>query len=187
MCHRQRPPEADRIKGTGDFAYRRVEIGGCGCGDRCSSRPFTVYAGAAEGSSSFFNRASDPWVSYSPDGKTVYQASLAFNANGPAFGGASSVQVSTSDNGGTTWNAPVAVRVDQFFTVLNDKETVTADPVRPADASVVWDRLVSSSVNANPTAFIHTPASRGPTWFSATTDNGKTWSPARMIYDPGPA
>src|SRR5580704_2439037 len=41
-------------------------------------------------------RASDPWVSYSPDGKTVYQATLAFNANGPAFGGASSVQVSTS-------------------------------------------------------------------------------------------
>jgi hypothetical protein len=146
---------------------------------------FTVCQGATPGSSSFFNRASDPWVSYSPDGKTVYQATLAFNANGPAFGGASSVQVSTSSNGGMTWNAPVAVRADQSTTVLNDKETVTADPVRPANAYVVWDRLVSPSVNANPTAFTHTPAFRGPAWFSMTTDSGKTWSPARQIYDPG--
>src|SRR6266481_4573222 len=70
-----------------------------------STQPaFTVCAGATPGSSSFFNRASDPWVSYSADGKTVYQASLAFNADGPAFGGSSSVQVSTSNDGGMTWN-----------------------------------------------------------------------------------
>jgi hypothetical protein len=73
----------------------------------------------------------------------------------------------------------------RHFTVLNDKESVTADPLHPSDAYVVWDRLVSPSVNANPSAFIHTPAFRGPAWFSATTDSGKTWSPARMIYDPG--
>jgi hypothetical protein len=151
-----------------------------------SSQPaFTVCEGATSGSSSFFNRASDPWVSYSSDGTTVYQASLAFNANGPAFGGASSVQVSTSNDGGVTWHAPVAVRVDPSFTVLNDKESVTADPLRPTDAYVVWDRLVSPSVNANPTAFVHTPAFRGPAWFSMTTDGGKTWSPSRMIFDPG--
>jgi hypothetical protein len=146
---------------------------------------FTVCAGAAPGSSSFFNRASDPWVSYSSDGKTVYQASLAFNANGPAFGGASSVQVSTSPDGGDTWNAPIAVRSDPSTTVLNDKESVTADPLHASDAYVVWDRLVSPSVNANPTAFPVTPAFRGPAWFSATTDGGKTWSTARQIYDPG--
>jgi hypothetical protein len=146
---------------------------------------FTVCEGAATGSSSYFNRASDPWVSYSSDGKTVYQASLAFNANGPAFGGASSVQVSTSSDGGMTWNAPVAVRADQSLTVLNDKESVTADPLHASDAYVVWDRLVSPSVNANPSAFVHTPAFRGPAWFSKTTDGGKTWSPSRTIYDPG--
>ena len=151
-----------------------------------TSQPaFTVCSGATAGSSSFFNRASDPWVSYSPDGNTVYQASLAFNADGPAFGGASSVQVSTSSDGGVTWNAPIAVRSDQSTTVLNDKESVTADPTRPADAYVVWDRLVSPTVNANPTAFVHTPAFRGPTWFSMTTNSGKTWSASRIIYDPG--
>jgi hypothetical protein len=61
---------------------------------------FTICLGATSGSTSFFNRASDPWVTFSSDGKTVYQSSLAFNANGPAFGGASSIQVSTSTDGG---------------------------------------------------------------------------------------
>jgi len=146
---------------------------------------FTICSGATSGSTSFFNRASDPWVSFSSDGKTVYQSSLAFNANGPAFGGASSIQVSTSTDGGNHWNAPVAVKVDQSTTVLNDKESVTADPVNTSTAYVVWDRLVSPSVNANPTAFLVTPAFRGPTWFAKTTDGGKTWSPGRIIYDPG--
>jgi hypothetical protein len=145
----------------------------------------TVCEGATSGSSSFFNRASDPWVSYSPDGNTVYQASLAFNADGPAFGGASSIQVSTSANGGVTWNTPVAVQVDPSFTVLNDKEAVTADPLHPTNAYLVWDRLVSPSVNANPDAFNVTPAFRGPALFSKTTDGGKTWSTSRIIFDPG--
>ena len=138
---------------------------------------FTICSGATSGSTSFFNRASDPWVSFSSDGNTVYQSSLAFNANGPAFGGASSIQVSTSTDGGNHWNAPVAVKVDQSTTVLNDKESVTADPVNASTAYVVWDRLVSPSVHANPTAFLVTPAFRGPAWFAKTTDGGKTWSP----------
>jgi hypothetical protein len=146
---------------------------------------FTICSGATSGSTSFFNRASDPWVSFSSDGKTVYQSSLAFNANGPAFGGASSIQVSSSTDGGNHWNAPVAVKVDQSTTVLNDKESVTADPVNASTAYVVWDRLVSPSVHANPTAFLVTPAFRGPAWFAKTTDGGKTWSPGRIIYDPG--
>lgn len=147
--------------------------------------PFSICEGATPTSTSFFNRASDPWLSYSPDGKTLYQASLAFNANGPAFGGASSVQVSTSTDGGDTWNTPVAVKVDQSTTVLNDKEAVTADPNNSANAYVTWDRLVSPSVNANPTAFNFTPAFRGPAWFAKTTDGGKTWGTPKIIFDPG--
>lgn len=151
-----------------------------------SSQPkFTICEGATPGSPSYYQRASDPWVSYSADGRTVYQASLAFDANGPAFGGPSSVQVSTSNDGGKTWNTPVAVRQDTSTTVLNDKESVTADPTRASSAYTVWDRLVSPSTTANPTAYLHTIAYRGPSWFSMTTDDGKTWSPAKIIYDPG--
>jgi hypothetical protein len=132
-----------------------------------------------------FDRASDPSVAWSSDGSTVYQAALGFNANGPAFGGASSVQVSTSGDSGTTWGNPVVVQQDNSTTVLNDKEWVTADPSNSSKAYLVWDRLVSPSTHANPDAFVHTPAFRGPTLFSKTIDGGSTWSPTRVIFDPG--
>ena len=69
--------------------------------------------------------------------------------------------------------------------MLNDKETVTADPIAPNTAYAIWDRLVSPSQNANPGAFNHSPAFRGPILFSRTTDGGVTWSNGRVIYDPG--
>jgi hypothetical protein len=57
--------------------------------------------------------------------------------------------------------------------------------VNAQNAYLVWDRLVSPNANANPTAFLHTPAFRGPSWFSKTSDGGATWSPANIIFDPG--
>jgi hypothetical protein len=58
-------------------------------------------------------------------------------------------------------------------------------PASSTDAYLVWDRLVSPTTNANPSAFVHEPAYRGPAMFSKTIDGGKTWSPAQIIYDPG--
>src|SRR5262249_59298992 len=68
---------------------------------------------------------------------------------------------------------------------VNDKESVTGDPVSANKAYAVWDRLVSPAENANPSAFTHTIAFRGPTLFSRTTDKGVTWSTGRIIFDPG--
>jgi hypothetical protein len=51
---------------------------------------FTICAGAQPGSPGYFDRATDPWVSFSADGQVAYSISDSFNANGPAFGGASS-------------------------------------------------------------------------------------------------
>jgi Neuraminidase (sialidase) len=79
----------------------------------------------------------------------------------------------------------VIVKKDTSTTVLNDKDWVTADPTNPLKAYVVWDRLVSPSQNANPTAFTHVFAFRGPAWFSETTDGGSSWSTPKIIYDPG--
>ena len=115
----------------------------------------------------------------------MYSISDSFNANGPAFGGASSIIISRSTDGGVTWQTPVTARFDASFTVLNDKETVTADPSSPLTAYATWDRLVSPSENANPGAFDHSPAFRGPAMFSKTTDGGVTWSNGRAIFDPG--
>jgi hypothetical protein len=140
---------------------------------------FTICTGGT------LDRASDPTVAFSSDGSTVYQAGLAFNANGPAFGGTSSVQVSRSTDGGKTWQQPVIVKEDTSTTVLNDKDWITADPTNSRNAYVVWDRLVSPSVNANPGAFETAAALRGPSWFSETTDRGTTWTTPKIMYDPG--
>ena len=148
---------------------------------------FSVCEGATTGSPGDFNRATDPWVSFSSDGKIAYSISDSFNANGPGFGGASSIIVSRSTDGGVNWQTPVTARLDTSLTVLNDKESVTADSrsTHPNDAYAVWDRLVSPNSNANPSAFLHSPALRGPTLFSRTTDGGLTWSTGRVIFDPG--
>jgi hypothetical protein len=151
-----------------------------------SSQPkFTICQGATSGSPGFFDRTTDPWLSFSSDGNIVYAIADSFNANGPAFGGASAILVSRSLDGGETWQTPVTARVDASTTVLNDKETVTADPSSPNVAYAAWDRLVSPSENANPGAFNVSPAFRGPAMFSKTTDGGVTWSEGRPIFDPG--
>ena len=146
---------------------------------------FTICAGAPSGSPGFFNRATDPWVSFSADGQVAYSISDSFNANGPGFGGASAIIVSRSTDGGNHWQTPVTARLDPSVTVLNDKESITGDPLIAANAYAVWDQLVAPAVNANPSATLHAFAFRGPTLFSRTTDKGVTWSHGRVIFDPG--
>src|SRR5947209_10569696 len=70
--------------------------------------------------------------------------------------------------------------VTHFF---NDKESVTADPLHAGTAYTVWDRLVAPS--HSPDADLRAHAFRGPSWFSKTTDGGKTWTDTRAIFDPG--
>ncbi len=146
---------------------------------------FSICAGATSGSPGFFNRATDPWVSVSADGQVAYSISDSFNANGPAFGGASSIVISRSTDGGDHWQTPVTARLDTSPLELNDKESVTADPLLASEAYAIWDKLVSPTQNANPSAFVHSIAFRGPTLFSRTTDKGVTWSTGRIVFDPG--
>jgi hypothetical protein len=136
-----------------------------------------------------FNRASDPWVSIGPDG-TAYTVGL-LATNSPAAGNNdTAVATLTSTNGGKTWDNPRIIKADQGTSPLfevtqffNDKESITADPVHAGTAYVVWDRLVAPS--HSPDAALRAHAFRGPTWFSKTTDGGKTWTGTRAIFDPG--
>jgi hypothetical protein len=84
--------------------------------------------------------------------------------------------VSKSTDGGLTWSEPILIIDDIDPSVINDKETITADPTDANLVYVVWDRLAP------------VPGStymEGPTYFSRTTDGGTIWEAARILYDPG--
>lgn len=136
-----------------------------------------------------YNRASDPWVSVGPDGTAYAVGLLATNSTD---GGVNDTGVAsvTSGDGGRTWRNRNLLKADQgtspvfeFTQFFNDKESVTADPLHPGTAYVVWDRLQAPS--HTPDAALKAHALRGPTWFSKTSDGGKTWTTARPIFDPG--
>lgn len=145
---------------------------------------FSTCAGAASGSPGGLPRATDPWVSFAPDG-SAYQVSDSFVNNGPGFGGDSRILVSKSSDGGNHWGTPVVLLDTPKPDALNDKESVTADPTDANRVFVVWDQLVSPSSNASPTAFLHSFAFRGPSYLAMTTDGGATWQQGHIIFDPG--
>jgi hypothetical protein len=139
---------------------------------------------ACSGNASYL-RASDPWLSFAPNGD-LYHIALSANGGITAAGFPNSaVLVSKSTDGGSTWGDPISLRADNGPNILNDKESVTADPKNSHYAYAVWDRLDNAG-NADPVqVFLHAIGSRGPTWFSRTTNGGESWEPARRIYDPG--
>jgi len=133
--------------------------------------PFSACAGGLG-----YERASDPWVSFGPDG-TAYTVSISFNASNNN----NAVAAATSRDGGKTWGNVSVIIADNApnFQFFNDKESVTADPSTAGVAYVVWDRL--ETPNANPDAELHTAAFRGPAMFSKTTNGGLTWSSPRVM------
>ncbi|WP_091838082.1 sialidase family protein [Marininema halotolerans] len=112
-----------------------------------------------------FTRASDPWISIGPDGR-AYSTGLLLRRNSSA----SAIAAVTSINHGQTWRNFRIIKVDQNPNVENDKEAVTADPVKSGWAYIVWDRGTSTV---------------GPTWFSRTTNGGLSWSKPKIIFNPG--
>jgi hypothetical protein len=127
-----------------------------------------------------FARASDPWLSFAPNGD-LYASSLFFNAAaGPSFPFGSSeggVQVSKSTDGGLTWSHPITLIDTKDPLRLDDKESITADPTNAKYVYAVWDQLRVPSATSQDFY--------GPTYFARSTNGGKTWEPAHVIYDPG--
>lgn len=128
--------------------------------------------GGTAANSGDYERASDPWISFSPDG-TAYQISVSFNNSSPA----KAILVSRTTDGGDTWDEPIPLARDQSTNVAVDKESITADPRQSGLVYVVWDRLDNLD-NPNPALMT------GPTWFSRLFNGA--WEPSRIIYDPGP-
>jgi hypothetical protein len=150
-----------------------------------------VIPGITDCSGGIYDRSTDPWVSFSPDG-TVHQLALSFNDVAPPFvegaGGDfdHALLASRSTDGGLTWSAPKEVIRDLDANVFNDKQSITADPLDSNFVYGVWDRLVfPPSERASVIAGFRTSAFRGPAWFARSTDGGQNWEPARQIFDPG--
>jgi hypothetical protein len=125
-----------------------------------------------------YERASDPWVSFGPDG-TAYSSALSFDGSTNR----AALSAAASHDGGKTWTNQqtiVAYPNAQFFP---DKNSTTADPVHQGVAYTVWDTIIAPT--DQPDDRIHAQAYTGPAEFSKTTDGGVHWSPAQIIIGTG--
>jgi hypothetical protein len=138
---------------------------------------------AAQEPGSEFDRASDPWVSWGA-GSRLHQIALSVSQPAVGLGLNAGILVSHSDDLGATWSHPQLLKEDHGGTVLDDKESITADPAS-GYVYAIWDRLVAHRAHAHRKPTENAIGYRGPTWFASSPNNGETWSRARKIYDPG--
>jgi hypothetical protein len=131
--------------------------------------PFSHCAGGSAGNRGDYQRATDPWVTYAPDG-VAFQMALASSGGSFTAGAANAMLVSRSTDGGRTWG-PVSTLIRDESQFFNDKNSITADPTDPRYVYAVWDRLAATG--------------GGPAMLARSTDGGATWEGARPIYDPG--
>jgi hypothetical protein len=140
---------------------------------------FSICAGGNVANGGDFQRASDPWVTFSPNG-VVHQIALSFNTNAD-----NAVLASRSTDGGLTLASRRTLQREnrQSGSLFDDKESITADPFDARFVYAVWDRSTFPSDSVSLTALGHTFALRSQTVFARSTDNGVTWEQARAIFD----
>jgi len=127
-----------------------------------------------------FERATDPWVSFSPNG-VAHQVALGINDSDVA----NAVLTSRSSDNGANWEDPVVVKFDDQANFFNDKETLTADPTDSDFVYVTWQRIVAPSLHASARAGERAAAFRSIAWFARSDDNGTSYDVVKPILDPG--
>ncbi len=103
---------------------------------------FSRCTGGTTANGGGFERATDPWVSFSPNG-VAHQVALAINDSNVA----NAVLTSRSTDKGANWEDPVVVKFDDRANFFNDKETLTADPTDSRFVYVTWQRIVAPNEN----------------------------------------
>jgi hypothetical protein len=133
-----------------------------------------------------FERASDPWMSFSPNG-VLHSMSLVTDPDPPGGGfGDNGMVANRSFDGGLTWEASKQLITDRDPRFLNDKNSMTADPNDSDFVYAIWDRLqtAGSDVNA-PAENRRGLGFKGPVYFTRSTNNGATYEPPRKILETG--
>jgi hypothetical protein len=131
-----------------------------------------------------FERSSDPWLSFGPDG-TLHAMSLVTDPDVGAAFGANGMTYNRSTDGGLTWEPAIRLVTDPVGRVLNDKNSITADPNNADFVYAVWDRLqVSQGSIINPENVVGL-GFKGPIYFARSTNGGDSFEPARKIYESG--
>ncbi|HET6951985.1 MAG TPA: sialidase family protein [Acidimicrobiales bacterium] len=158
-----------------------------------------AFAGVTACTGGSFDRATDPWLSFSPDGD-LHIMHLALDIEPPAgqaggFGAnamlAQKIDAAAFGDGVITpaeISAPITLALDDTGN-LHDKNSMTADPTDPDLAYAVWDFLtVPEGHQMNPERGVGNLVGFGfksVTLFTRTTDGGASWSEPRIIYNPG--
>lgn len=132
-----------------------------------------------------FERASDPWVTFSPNG-VAHTMSLVTNPDLPsgAFG-ANGMVVNRSTDGGLTWGDPKMLITDEAGRFLNDKNSITADPNDERFVYAIWDRLQIAGGDTTNPENRRGRGFKGPVYLSRSTDNGVTYETPRKILETG--
>jgi hypothetical protein len=144
-----------------------------------SAPAFTRCAGGT-GNTGGYERGTDPWLSFSPNGR-LHAITIGFD-NSTAR---NAILAAFSTNGGATWSAPRIVRFDNPRAVgnaFNDKETLTADPFNSSLVYATWQRIISPSETTSQQGYNNARSYYSEAWFARSTDGGQSWEPARAIF-----
>ena len=141
---------------------------------------FSRCTGGTAANGGDFERATDPWVSFSPNG-VAQQVALSINDSNVA----NAVLTSRSFDKGANWEDPVVVKFDDQANFFNDKETITADPTDSRFVYVTWQRIVAPSLNASARAGERAAAFRSIAWFARSDDNGASYDVVKPVFNPG--
>ena len=141
---------------------------------------FSRCTGGTAANGGDFERATDPWVSFSPNG-VAHQVALAINDSNVA----NAVLTSRSTDKGGNWEDPVVVKFDDRANFFNDKETLTADPTDSRFVYVTWQRIVAPNERASARAGERAAAFRSIAWFARSDDNGASYELVKPVLDPG--